>query len=281
MAKFNDSDLGGSFADAQPNYDPNSRANKGNYNGGGGTVSGEKIECEDGETVFQQFDVTYEAHMYAGTRATPAYQYTTGQLEYAKTCLKKTIEVEGYDIDNEFEEKHTITVEEVSFAETPSFDAAESSDAVFGEDRHDCGQGLRFRLDTEELGKGIFEALWDLPDGADQFEYFYNLDAMKLICQHEIPTLSELADHGCIAGYLIDFDYWYKIDKDIEGGDETYRANTYIKVMPSGEFEGNFAFADEEDVPIEECEEVYEVKDVVKLDINGIWVKERPDQFTL
>tara|TARA_A100000172_G_scaffold65353_1_gene44850 strand:- start:741 stop:4457 length:3717 start_codon:yes stop_codon:yes gene_type:complete len=281
MAKFNDSDLGGSFADAQPNYDPNSRANKGNYNGGGGTVSGENIECDDGETVFQQFDTAYEAHVYAGTRATPAYQYTTGQLEYAKTCLKKTIEVEGYDIDNEFEEKHTITVEEVSFGETPSFDAVESSDAVFGEDRQDCGQGLRFRLDTEELGKGIFEALWNLPGGADQFDYFYGLGAMKLICQHEIPTLSELADHGCIAGYLIDFDYWYKIDKDIEDGDETYRANTYIKVMPSGEFEGNFAFADEEDVPIEECEEAYEVKDVVKLDINGIWVKERPPEGPL
>lgn len=300
MAKFNDSDLGGSFADAQPNYDPNSRANKGNYNGGGGTVSGEKIECEDGETVFQQFDVTYEAHMYAGTRATPAYQYTTGQLEYAKTCLKKTIEVEGYDIDNEFEEKHTITVEEVSFAETPSFDAAESSDAVFGEDRQDCGQGLRFRLDTEELGKGIFEALWDLPDGADQFDYFDGLGAMKLICQHEVPTINsvdgdgspKLADHGCIAGYLIDFDYWYQLGEEVfiedpDGPDAKvvdgeiksgflYLKDSYIKVMPNGEFEGNFEFENEEDVPIESCDGFFEVRDTVELDINGVWVKERP-----
>lgn len=300
MAKFNDSDLGGSFADAQPNYDTNSRANKGNYNGGGGTVSGENIECGDGETIFQQFDTAYEAHMYAGTRATPAYQYTTGQLEYAKTCLKKTVEVEGYNIDNEFEEKHTVTVEEVSFGETPSFDAAESSDVIFGEDRQDCGQGLRFRLDTEELGKGIFEALWDLPDGADQFDYFDGLGAMKLICQHEVPTINsvdgdgspKLADHGCIAGYLIDFDYWYQLGEEVfiedpDGPDAKvvdgeiksgflYLKDSYIKVMPNGEFEGNFEFENEEDVPIESCDGFFEVRDTVELDINGVWVKERP-----
>ena len=90
MAKFNDSDLGGSFADAQPNYDPNSRANKGNYNGGGVTVSGQKPKCGDGDPLVPVLDIAFEAHVYAGTRATPAYQYTTGQLEYAKTCLKKT-----------------------------------------------------------------------------------------------------------------------------------------------------------------------------------------------
>ena len=281
MAKFNDSDLGGSFADAQPNYDPNSRANKGNYNGGGVTVSGQKPKCGDGDPLLPVYDIAFEAHAYAGTRATPAYQYTTGQLEYAKTCLKKTVEVEGYDIENEYEEKHNITVEEVSFAETPSFDAAEHSDAVFGEDREDCGQGLRFRLNLSELGKGALEALWDLPDGADQFDYFNGLDAMELICQHEIPTLSELADHGCIAGYLIDFDYWYKIDKDIEFGGVKYRANTYIKVMPNGEFEGNFEFENEEDVPIESCDGFFEVKDTVELDINGIWVKERPPEGPL
>lgn len=302
MAKFNDSDLGGSFADAQPNYDPNSRANKGNYKGGGVTVSGEKPKCGDGDPLFPVYDIAFEAHVYAGTRATPAYQYTTGQLEYAKTCLKKTVEVEGYDIENEFEEKHIITVEEVSFAETPSFDAAESSDAVFGEDRQDCGQGLRFRLDTEELGKGIFEALWNLPDGADQFDYFNGLGAMELICQHEVPTIDlvdgdgspRLADHGCIAGYLIDFDYWYRLGQDVfvedpDGPDAgvvdgeiksgfLYLKDSYIKVMPNGEFEGNFEFENEEDVPIKSCDGFFEVKDVVELDINGIWVKERPPE---
>ena len=284
MAKFNDSDLGGSFADAQPNYDPNSRANKGNYNGGGVTVSGQKPKCGDGDPLVPVLDIAFEAHVYAGTRATPAYQYTTGQLEYAKTCLKKTVEVEGYNIDNEYEEKHNITVEEVSFAETPSFDAAEHSDAVFGEDRQNCGQGLRFRLDAGDIlqaRKGIFEALWDLPDGADQFDYFYNRGEMQLVCQHEIPTLPQLADHGCIAGYLIDFDYWYKIDKDIEFGGVKYRANTYIKVMPNGEFEGNFEFENEEDVPIESCDGFFEIKDTVELDINGVWVKERPPEGPL
>ena len=284
MAKFNDSDLGGSFADAQPNYDPNSRANKGNYNGGGVTVSGQKPKCGDGDPLVPVYDIAHEAHVYIGTRATPAYQYTTGQLEYAKTCLKKTVEVEGYNIDNEYEEKHNITVEEVSFAETPSFDAAEHSDAVFGADKKLCGQGLRFRLDLGDVlqaRKGIFETLWDLPDGVNQFDYFYNRGEIKLVCQHEIPTLSELADHGCIAGYLINFDYWYKISRNIESGGVKYFAGTYIKVMPNGEFEGNFEFENEEDVPIESCDGFFEVKDTVELDINGIWVKERPDEGPL
>ena len=285
MAKFNDSDLGGSFADAQPNYDPNSRANKGNYNGGGVTVSGQKPKCGDGDPLVPVLDIAFEAHVYAGTRATPAYQYTTGQLEYAKTCLKKTVEVEGYNIDNEYEEKHNITVEEVSFSEnTGSFDAVEHSDAVFGADKKLCGQGLRFRLDLGDVlqtRKGIFETLWDLPDDVNQFDYFYNRGEIQLVCQHEIPTLSELADHGCIAGYLINFDYWYKIDKDIESGGVKYRANTYIKVMPNGEFEGNFEFENEEDVPIESCDGFFEVKDTVELDINGVWVKERPPEGPL
>ena len=281
MAKFNDSDLGGSFADAQPNYDPNSRANKGNYNGGGVTVSGQKPKCGDGDPLMPEYDIAHEAHVYIGTRATPAYQYTTGQLEYAKTCLKKTVEVEGYDIENEYEEKHNITVEEVSFSEnTGSFDAAEHSDAVFGADKKLCGQGLRFRLEMGG-GKGVFEALWDLPDGTNQFDYFDGKGLMKLVCQHEIPTLPQLADHGCIAGYLINFDYWYKISRNIEVEGQKYFAGTYIKVMPNGEFEGNFEFENEEDVPIESCDGFFEVRDTVELDINGIWVKERPDEGPL
>ena len=280
MANNNQSAIQGSYANSTISLNPADRAN--NFSNKFGLTTSGDIPSDCGGKI----DYIYAQgsdHHFQSVRPTIAQEYTTGQLEYAKTCLKKAIEVEGYDIDNEFEEKHNITVEEVSFGETPDFDAVKHSDAVFGEDRQDCGQGLRFRLNLEGLGKGVFEALWNLPAGADQFDYFYGLGAMELICQHideniEIPTLSQLADHGCIAGYLTDFDYWYKIDKDIEVGDETYRANTYIKVMPNGEFEGNFVFADQEDVPIKECEEFYEVKDIVELDINGIWVKERPDE---
>ena len=274
MSDNNFSAIGGSFKNLKINFNPADRANIANAKSNL-TTSGD-IPDNCGGDIDKIYTVGSDQH-FNSVRPTPSEQYTTGQLEYAKTCYKQLVDVEGYTIDNEFEEEHNITVEEVSFTDENNFDSTQHSDVVFGEDQELCGQGLRFRLNLEDLGKGVFEALWNL-GGANEFEYFYNLDAMKLICQHEIPTLSELADHGCIAGYLIDFDYWYKIDKDIEGGDETYRANTYIKVMPSGEFEGNFAFADEEDVPIEECEEVYEVKDVVKLDINGIWVKERPDE---
>ena len=264
------SGIQGTYASSVVSFDPNNRANKlkSDFTI---TTGGDTPGCNGRD----KLRVMGNDHHFHSTRPTTSKEYTTGQLEYAKTCLKQAIEVEGYTIDNEFEEEHNITVEEISFTDENNFDSTEHSDVVFGEDQELCGQGLRFRLNLEDLGKGVFEALWNL-GGANEFEYFYNLDAMKLICQHQIPTLSELADHGCIAGYLVNFDYWYKIDKDIEDGDETYRANTYIKVMPSGEFEGNFVFADQEDVPIKECEEAYEVKDVVKLDINGIWVQGLP-----
>ena len=281
MAKFNDSDIQGSYSNAQPNFDENSRANTGSYNGGGGSISGEGTECDSEDPVVGPLKIEFEGDMYASTRATPAYQYTTGQLEYAKTCVKKTLNVQGYDIDNEFEEKHTITVEEVSFSEsTSAFNATRHSDAVFGAEKRLCGQGLRFRLEMRG-GKGVFESLWDLPDGTNQFDYFDGKGLMKLVCQHEIPTLPQLADHGCIAGYLINFDYWYKISRNIEVGDKTYFAGTYIKVMPNGEFEGNFEFENEEDVPIKSCDGSLEVKDVVELDVNGVWVKERPKEGPL
>lgn len=143
MAKFNDSDIQGSYSNAQPNFDENSRANTGSYNGGGGSISGEGTECDSEDPVVGPLKIEFEGDMYASTRATPAYQYTTGQLEYAKTCVKKTLNVQGYDIDNEFEEKHTITVEEVSFSEsTGAFNATRHSDAVFGAEKRLCGQGL-------------------------------------------------------------------------------------------------------------------------------------------
>lgn len=274
MSDNNFSAIGGSFKNLKINFNPADRANIANAKSNL-TTSGDIPDNCAGD-IDKIYTMGSDQH-FNSVRPTPSEQYTTGQLEYAKTCYKQLVDVEGYTIDNEFEEEHNITVEEISFTDENNFDAAQHSDVIFGEDQKLCGQGLRFRLNLESLGKGVFEALWNI-GGANQFEYFYNLDAMELICQGQIPTLSELADHGCIASYLIDFDYWYKIDKDIEVGDETYIAGTYIKVMPSGEFEGNFSFPDEADVPIEECEEAYEVKDVVKLDINGIWVKEMPDE---
>lgn len=274
------SGIQGTYASSVVSFDPNNRANKlkSDFTI---TTGGDTPGC-DGE--IDKLRVMGNDHHFHSTRPTTSKEYTTGQLEYAKTCVKTAIEVEGYTIDNEFEEEHNITVEEISFTDENNFDAVEHSDVVFGEDQKLCGQGLRFRINLENSGMGVFEALWNI-GGANQFEYFYNLDAMDLICQHEIPTLSQLADHECIARHLsqslftprssVD-SYWYKIDEDIEFEGVTYAAGTYIQVFADGSFKGNFVFADQEDVPIKECEEAYEVKDVVKLDINGIWVKSLP-----
>ena len=291
MANNNQSALGGSYPTAGRSWDSSSKANDMTYGGGGNYNAGDKIECDDGEG-FQPEVLAGEMHAYIGTRPTSAIQYTAGQLEYAKTCLKKSVEVEGYSIDNEFEEEHYITVEDVSYNYDNWFDAAKHSDAVLS--NPSCGEGLRFRLNVEDLGKGVFEELWDLPPDVNQFDYFYGLGLMELICQEYIPKIPNLADAGCIAGHLINFDYWYQLSEEVfvedpDGPDERtvgdeivrgflYPKDSYIKVMPNGEFEGKFEFENEEDVPIKECDEFYEVKDIVKLDINGKWVEKRPDE---
>ena len=292
MTINNQSALRGSLASATPNADSSARSNSMQFNGGGGTnSSGEHFTCDSGEEFYREA-VDGNMNAWIGTRPTSAIQYTTGQLEYAKTCLKKSLEVEGYSIDNEFEEEHTITVDDINSSSENSFDAAEHSGVVLSDPN--CGKGLKFILNMDDFGKGVFEVLWNVPAGANQFDYFSGLGLMELICQEDIPSVPQLADHGCIMQYLTDFDYWYQLseevfvedpagpDSKVVGGDIVngflYPKNSYIKVMPNGEFEGKFEFENEEDVPIKECDEFYVIKDVVKLDVNGIWVEEIPDE---
>jgi len=268
--------------------DPNARSNNTTWKGGGGKASTSNPDCD--ETILPTYNQSGDMHAYIGVRPTDATQYTTGQLEYARTCLKKTIEVEGYHINNEFEEEHNITVDEVTVGTTYSlffnradaFDAEQHSDVILKDPS--CGEGLRFRLNVRKgpASKGVFEHLWEYDPGlrgdVTHGMYFYDLGLLDLICQEYVPYIDELADHECIKQYLTDFDYWYQLSEKIVVGDDVYPKNSYIKVMPNGEFDGPFEFENEEDVPIKECELFYEVKDIVKLDINGKWVEKRPEE---
>ena len=121
------SGIQGTYASSVVSFDPNNRANKlkSDFTI---TTGGDTPGC-DGQ---DRIRVMGNDHHFHSTRPTTSTEYTTGQLEYAKTCLKQAIEVEGYTIDNEFEEEHNITVEEISFTDENNFDSTEQSDVVFG-----------------------------------------------------------------------------------------------------------------------------------------------------
>ena len=166
-----------------------------------------------------------------GTEASDAYEYSTGQLEYKKTCLEKSLDVEGYDIENEFAEEHNICVNEVSFGETfsldkqiqkgksDSFNARKQSDVVIKDPS--CGEGLRWRVDTDNVG--VYEALFDYDEDEDVSHacFFYEKGQLDLIYQQYVPAIEfakgreagvkmrSIAD--CVAGYLTNFNYWYQI----------------------------------------------------------------------
>ena len=166
-----------------------------------------------------------------GTEASDAYEYSTGQLEYAKTCLEKSLDVEGYDIENEFAEEHLICVNEISFGETFSvdkeiqrgksdgFNARQQSDVVIKDPS--CGEGLRWRVDTDNVG--VYETLFDYDSDEDVSHacYFYEKGQLDLIYQQYVPAIEfakgreagvkmrSIAD--CVAGYLTTFNYWYQI----------------------------------------------------------------------
>lgn len=166
-----------------------------------------------------------------GTEASDAYEYSTGQLEYAKTCLEKSLDVEGYDIENEFAEEHLICVNEISFGETfsldreiqkgksDSFNARQQSDVVIKDPS--CGEGLRWRVDTDNVG--VYETLFDYDSDEDISHacYFYEKGQLDLIYQQYVPAIEfakgreagvkmrSIAD--CVAGYLTTFNYWYQI----------------------------------------------------------------------
>ena len=165
------------------------------------------------------------------TYARDATEYTTGQLEYAKTCLEKSLDVEGYEIENEFAEEHNICVNEVSFGETfsldkeiqrgksNSFNARQQSDVVIKDPS--CGEGLRWRVDTDNVG--VYETLFDYDSDEDVSHacYFYEKGQLDLIYQQYVPAIEfakgreagvkmrSIAD--CVAGYLTTFNYWYQI----------------------------------------------------------------------
>ena len=166
-----------------------------------------------------------------GTEATDAHEYSTGQLEYAKTCLEKSLDVEGYDIENEFSEEHLICVNEIGFGETfsldreiqkgksDSFNARQQSDVVIKDPS--CGEGLRWRVDTDNVG--VYETLFDYDSDEDVSHacYFYEKGQLDLIYQQYVPAIEfakgreagvkmrSIAD--CVAGYLTTFNYWYQI----------------------------------------------------------------------
>ena len=179
----------------------------------------------------------YDSIRTYGTVATTAKEYSTGQLEYAKTCLEKSLDLEGYDIENEFAEDHYICINEVSHGETfslnkeiqrgkgDSFNARQQSDVVLKDP--DCGEGLRWRVNTDDVG--VYETLFDYDSDVDVSHacYFYEKGQLDLIYQEYVPVIE--FDEGVEAGakmkaiaecaavdqaYLDDneqFNYWYQI----------------------------------------------------------------------
>jgi hypothetical protein len=165
------------------------------------------------------------------TYAKDATEYSTEQLEYAKTCTSQSLDVEGFEIENEFAEEHNICVNEVSFGETfsldkeiqrgksNSFNARQQSDVVIKDPS--CGEGLRWRVDTDNVG--VYETLFDYDSDEDVSHacYFYEKGQLDLIYQQYVPAIEfakgreagrkmrSIAD--CVAGYLTTFNYWYQI----------------------------------------------------------------------
>jgi len=198
-----------------------------------------------------------------GTVADDAPEYSTGQFEYAKTCLEKSLDVEGYEIENEFAENHNICVNEVSFGETFSldkevqkdksdgFNARQQSDVVLQDP--DCGKGLRWRVNTDDIG--IYEALFDYDEDEDVSHacYFYERDDLDLVYQDFVPVI-EFEDGiegaarmrtiaACVGKYLAtlaadeQFDYWYELNNDVtlalQPGDNGY-SKTEIRSDEAG-----------------------------------------------
>lgn len=176
-----------------------------------------------------------------GTVASHAKEYSTGQLEYKKTCLEKSLDVEGYEIENEFAEEHNICILEVSAGTTFSldkeiqknksdgFNTRQQSDVVLQDP--DCGEGLRWRVNTDDVG--VFEALFDYDEDEDVSHacYFYERDDLDLVYQEYVPVITfpqgkEAAAKiraiaVCVGKYLAtlaadeQFDYWYKLGNDV------------------------------------------------------------------
>lgn len=170
-----------------------------------------------------------------GTQAHDAEELSTGQLAYKKTCLEKSLDVEGYEIENEFAEEHNICILEVSAGTTFSldkeiqknksdgFNARRQSDVVLKDP--DCGEGLRWRVNTDDVG--VFEALFDYDEDEDVSHacYFYERGELDLVYQDYVPVITFpqgkeagakiRAIAACVGNYLDEFDYWYELGNDV------------------------------------------------------------------
>lgn len=176
-----------------------------------------------------------------GTFAMDATEYTTGQLEYAKTCTSQSLDVEGFEIENEFEEGHNICILEVSFGTTFSldkevqkdksdgFNARQQSDVVLQDP--DCGEGLRWRVNTDDIG--VYETLFDYDQDEDVSHacFFYEKGQLDLVYQDFVPAIefedgiegaARMRDIAtCVGKYLAtldpdeQFDYWYELANDV------------------------------------------------------------------
>ena len=109
-----------------------------------------------------------------------------------------------------------------------------------GVDKYYAGAGLRFRIDTGDIG--IYEALFEYDRDRDLSQpiFFYENDYTRLLYQQYIPAVDKLlgpfrdvnqdievtppGDNYVdqIAGFLTgDFDYWYTLSKDVDFSEDT------------------------------------------------------------
>ena len=177
-------------------------------------------------------------------------------------------------------------------------------------DKYYAGAGLRFRIDTGDIG--IYEALFEYYRDRDlsQLIFFYENDYTTLLYQQYIPAVDKLLgpfrdvnqdvqvtppDYdfiGEIAGFLTgDFDYWYKLSEEVfiqsEGGPDSdivndeivagfrYPAGKYFKIMGNGESEGPFDSAEFKfQLPDE-----WEIKDQVRLGTDGSFIQGNDESF--
>lgn len=172
-----------------------------------------------------------------------------------------------------------------------------------GVDKYYAGAGLRFRIDTGDIG--IYEALFEYDRDRDLSQpiFFYENDYTRLLYQQYIPAVDKSLgpfrdvnqdtqvtppgdDYvGEIAGFLTgDFDYWYTLSEEVfiqsEGGPDAdivndeivagfrYPAGKYFKIMGNGESEGPF---DSPEFTFQLPNE-WEIKDQVRLGTDGSFI---------